>query len=58
MMVINGAWNFLQLLLSSEVILLAVSHSNSVELVVLRSGLGVKSISMVLVLVRDLEVKL
>ena len=58
MMVINGAWNFLQLLLSSEVILLAVSHSYSVELVVLRSGLGVKSISMVLVLVRDLEVKL
>ena len=58
MMVINGAWNFLQLLLSSEVILLAVSHSDSVELVVLRSGLGVKSISMVLVLVRDLEVKL
>lgn len=57
MMVVDWAWYFLQFFLISEVTLLAIPNANSVELVVLRCRLVIKAFSVVLVLVRDLEMQ-
>lgn len=57
-MVIDWPWYFLQLLLFSEVVLLTVSHANSVELIVLWSSLGIEPVFMGFVLMWDLEMKL